>query len=247
MPPAESTVALAEGTVLLLSPFRVSPAAVHSRHVEPRAGNDQRLEQLDLAGVAAVARRRPWALLAGALAGVALVMLAAGSARAGYQATVKLLVGPIGGSYSELRAASRQGQTYADLATSEPVLQASRAQLGAHPAVAPPAGVSAKADYFTRLLTITAQERTRDAATAMATAVADELRRVTRARGPAGGGQLSPVGPLEVSRAGSGRKTKTLAAVAALTGFLAALTLLVSIELRRGPRGRARGLAMGPT
>lgn len=247
MPPAESTVALAERTVLLLRPFRVTWAAVHSRHVEPRAGNDQRLEQLDLAGVAAVARRRPWALLAGALAGVALVMLAAGSARPGYQATVKLLVGPIGGSYSELRAASRQGQTYADLATSEPVLQASRARLLADSPVVPPAGVSAKADYFTRLLTITAQARARDAARAMATAVADELQRVTRARGPAGGGQLTTVGPLEVSATASGRRTKTLAAVAALTGLLAALTLLVSIELKRGPPGRPHGLVMGPT
>jgi len=246
MPPAESTVAPAEGTVLLLSPFRAGWAAVHSRHVEPGAGNDQRLEQLDLAGVAAVARRRPWALLAGALAGVALVLLAAGSARSGYDATVKLLVGPIGGSYSELRAASRQGQTYADLATSEPVLQASRARLGPGPAVAP-AAVSAKADYFTRLLTIGAEARTRDAAAAMAAAVADELRRITRARGPAGGGQLSPVGTLEVSPAASGRRTKVLAGVAALAGALAALTLLLSIELRRGPPARARGLAVGPT
>jgi hypothetical protein len=247
MPPAESPVAHAEGTVLLLSPFRTGRAAVHSRHVEPRAGNDQRLEQLDLAGVAAVARRRPWALLAGALAGVLLVMLAVGSARSGFQASVKLLVGPIGGSYSDLRAASQQGQTYADLATSEPVVQAARARLGAEARLVPPAGVSAKSDYFTRLLTISADARTPASARAMAAAVADELRRITRARGPAGGGQLSVVGPLEVSATASGRRTKTLGAAAALTGMLAALTLLVTVELRRGPPGAARGLAMGPT
>jgi capsular polysaccharide biosynthesis protein len=202
-------------------------------------------EQLDLAGVAAIARRGRWTLLAGALAGMALVVAVAGSGRPGYDAAVKLLVGPIGGNYTALKAASHQGQTYADLATSEPLLEASRARLASGMVAGAPLSVAAKADYFTRILTITARGRTRAAAMAIASAVADELRRVTRTRQPGGSGELSRLGAVEVSPAANGSRPKTLGAVAALTGLLAALTLLVNIELRRRRRAPAPGLARG--
>jgi capsular polysaccharide biosynthesis protein len=184
-------------------------------------------------------------LLAGALAGMALVVAVAGSGRPGYDATVKMLVGPIGGNYTALKAASQQGQTYADLATSEPLLEASRARLATGMVAGAPLSVTAKADYFTRILTITSWARTRAAAAAIAGAVADELRRVTRTRQRGGSGELSLLGPVEASPAASGSRLKALAAVAALTGLLAALTLLVNIELRRRRQAPAPELARG--
>jgi len=200
---------------LLQSPFRGSRATVHSRPVQP---------QLYLAGILRIARRRWWALLAGALAGVVLVVAATAGARSGYEGSVKLLVGPMGGKYTELRAASQQAETYADLATSTPVLQVARAPSGA---------VSAKADYFTRLLTLTAQARGRAKAAALADAVATALMRVTGQRRAGSPGELTRLGPVETSPADSGAKRKTLVAIAALAGLLAALTLSVSLDRRR--------------
>jgi len=200
---------------LLQSPSRGSRATVHSRAVQP---------QLYLAGVLGIARRRWWALVAGALAGVVLVVAATAGARSGYEGSVKLLVGPIGGQYTELRAASQQAETYADLAVSAPVLQAARAPSGA---------VSAKADYFTRLLTITAQGHGRASAAAMADAVAARLMRVTGPRRAGSPGELTRLGPAETSPADSGAKRKTLAGLAGLAGLLAAFTLTVSIDRRR--------------
>ena len=199
---------------MLQSPFLGSRATVHSRPVQP---------QLYLAGILRIARRRWWALLAGALAGVVLVVAATAGARSGYEGSVKLLVGPMGGKYTELRAASQQAETYADLATSTPVLQVARAPSGA---------VSAKADYFTRLLTLTAQARGRAKAAALAGAVATALMRVTGQRRAGSPGELTRLGPVETSPADSGAKRKTLAAMAALAGLLAALTLSVSLDRR---------------
>jgi hypothetical protein len=180
--------------------------------------------QLYLAGVLRIARRRWWALLAGALAGVVLVVGASATASSGYQGSVKLLVGPIGGQYTALRAASQQAETYADLAVSTPVLEAARARSGS---------VSAKADYLTRLLTITAQSRGRTAAAATAEAVARALMRATGPRRAGSPGELTRLGPVETSPADSGGRRKTLAAIAALTGLLAALTLTVGVDRRR--------------
>jgi capsular polysaccharide biosynthesis protein len=196
--------------------------------VQPQVGSGEQPKQLYLAGVLEVARRRWWLLLAGAAAGVVLVMAASAAGRSGYEGSVKLLVGPMGARYSALKAASQQGETYADLATSAPVLDAARAHVRQ-----PSAVVSANADYFTRVLTISAQARGRAASAAMASAVADALMRVTGPRRPGAPGELTVLGPAETSPAASGGRRKTLVAIAALAGVLASLTLLVSIDRRR--------------
>lgn len=198
--------------------------------MQPQVGSGEQPKKLDLAGVLEVARRRWWVLLAGALAGGVLVIAASTAGRSGYEGSVKLLVGPMGAQYSALKAASQQGETYADLATSAPVLDAARTDVRQPAAVA-----SAKADYFTRVLTITAQARGRAASAAMASAVADALMRVTGPRQSGAPGELTVLGPVETSPVASGARRKTLVAVAALTGVLASLTLLVSIDRRRPP------------
>jgi capsular polysaccharide biosynthesis protein len=207
--------------------------------VQRQVGSGEQPRQLYLAGVLAIARRRWWALLAGSLAGAVLVVLAGAAARTGYEGSVKLLVGPIGGQYTELRAASQQAETYADIATSAPVLQAARARVRQ-----PSAAVSAKADYFTRLLTISAQARGRAAAAAMADAVTHALMRATGPRRPGTPGDLTVLGPVETSTAANEGRRKTLVAIAALAGLLATLTLLVSVDRRRRPAAAPR-LAAG--
>ena len=195
--------------------------------MQPQIGSGEQPKQLYLAGVLGVARRRWWALLAGALAGV-LVVAASASGRSGYEGSVKLLVGPMGAQYTALRAASEQAETYAALATSPPVLDTARARVHQ-----PSTIVSAKADYFTRVLTISAQARGRAVAAAMAGAVAHSLMRVTLPRRPGAPGELTVLGPVETSPAASGARRKTLVGIAALAGLLAALTLVVSLDRRR--------------
>ena len=196
--------------------------------MQPQIGSGEQPKQLYLAGVLEVARRRWWVLLAGALAGVVLVVAATAGARSGYEGSVKLLVGPMGAQYTALRAASQQAETYTDLATSTPVVEAARAHVHQ-----PSAIVSAKADYFTRLLTISAQARGRAAAAAMAGAVADSLMRAIGRRRPGTPGELTVLGPVETSPVASGARRKTLVALSALAGLLAALTLAVGLDRRR--------------
>jgi capsular polysaccharide biosynthesis protein len=208
--------------------------------VEPSGGSDERPRYPDLAGVAASARRWWWALLVGALAGAALATVTAGSNGSSYRASVKLLVGPIGGEYSLLRAAGQQAETYADLATSRPVVSASRARLGTQRSVEQLRGdVLATADDATRVLTISAQADTPAAAAATVNVLASELQRATRANNRQSGHELRVVEAAQVPSAPVGRRTKILVAIAVLAGLLGMLTLVVIVDIMRG---RAAGV-----
>ena len=211
----------------------------------------------DLARIVATAARWWWALALGAIAGAALALAAGGGGAPTYQASTRLLVGPIGGEYSLLRAAGQQAETDADLVTSEPVLRAARVRLGDARTVAQLRGdVSASADDVTRLLKITATARGPAAAAATANALAAELARLTAADDPGSGHELTvvdraaPAGP-------SDNRANALVAIAAFAGLLAALTLAVLADLtqsrvatgrssrRRRPGGGARHRARG--
>jgi capsular polysaccharide biosynthesis protein len=203
--------------------------------VEPWRGTDERPEYPDLARILATARRWWWALLLGALAGAALAVGAGGNSAVSYQASTRLLVGPIGGEYSLLRAAGQQAQTYADLATSQPVVLATRARLGA---AASPDGlrqhVSAQADDVSRLLTITAQASRPEAAARIANTLAEELQRVTRATVPQSANELRVVEPAQAPQRPVQGRARMLVVLAALAGLLAVLTVLVIADLARG-------------
>jgi capsular polysaccharide biosynthesis protein len=203
--------------------------------VEPWRGTDERPEYPDLARILATARRWWWALLLGALAGTALAVGAGGNSAVSYQASTRLLVGPIGGEYSLLRAAGQQAQTYADLATSQPVVLATRARLGA---AASPDGlrqhVSAQADDVSRLLTITAQASRPEAAARIANTLAEELQRVTRATVPQSANELRVVEPAQAPQRPVQGRARMLVVLAALAGLLAVLTVLVIADLARG-------------
>ena len=203
--------------------------------MEPWRGTDERPEYPDLARILATARRWWWALLLGALAGAALALAAGGNSAVSYQASTRLLVGPIGGEYSLLRAAGQQAQTYADLATSQPVVLATRARLGA---AASPDGlrrhVSAQADDVSRLLTITAQASRPEAAARLANTLAEELQRVTRATVPQSANELRVVEPAQAPQSPVQGHARMLVVLAALAGLLAVLTVLVMADLARG-------------
>lgn len=203
--------------------------------MEPRRGTDETPEYPDLARIVATARRWWWALLLGALAGAALALAAGGNGPASYQSSTRLLVGPIGGEYSLLRAAGQQAQTYADLATSQPVLRATSARLRTPASVAElRRKVAAQADDVSRLLTITAQGPSPEAAAQTANALAAELQRVTRATDPESANELRVVEPAQAPRRPVQGRARVLVLLAALAGLLAVLTVLVIVELARG-------------
>jgi tyrosine-protein kinase len=203
--------------------------------VEPWAASDAEPEYPDLARILATAARWWWALLLGALVGAAAALAVGGHAAATYEASTRLLVGPIGGEYQVLRAAGQQAATDADLATSEPVLRATRARLATPRSVAQLRGdVVATADDVTRLLTITARADRPAPAAATANALAAELTRLTRAEDPAHGHELSVIEPAQAPSAPIHTRSGALVAIAALAGLLAALTLVVLADLTRG-------------
>src|SRR4051794_36149647 len=77
--------------------------------------------------------RRWWALLLlGAVLGGAAGYLAASHAAPKYSAAAKLLVGPINTDFETLRASGQLARTYADLATSRPVLRYAIGRTRAH-------------------------------------------------------------------------------------------------------------------
>jgi capsular polysaccharide biosynthesis protein len=213
--------------------------------VESRVNGDEWPQQITLARLTAIAKRRWWALLAGMLGSVVLVA-GLGSQGPRYQAEMTFLVGPIGAEYSQLRAAGQQAQTYAELVTSGPVLQGASARLHRTRTVAQLRGaVNASADFYTRLLTIDSVDRGRAEALATGAAVAAELQRVTRGRRPQGGSQLTLVEPARIA-AQTGGAAKKLVAIGALTGVLGALTLLVIADVANASRGRRDRLVSRP-
>jgi capsular polysaccharide biosynthesis protein len=213
--------------------------------VESRVDGDEWPQQITLARLTAIAKRRWWALVAGML-GAAVLVAGLGAQAPRYQAEMTFLVGPIGAEYSQLRAARQQAQTYAALVTSGPVLNAASARLDrTRPVAQLRAAVNASADFYTRLLTISSVDRGRVEALATGAAVAAELQRMTRARRPQGGSQLTLVQPAQIVSK-TGGAAKKLVAIAAFTGLLGALTLLVIADLANAPRGGRERLVSRP-
>lgn len=203
--------------------------------MEPWGGSDGAAEYPNINRVAATARRWWWALLLGALAGAALALAAGGSSGSTYQASARLLVGPIGGEYSVIRAAGQQAETYADLVTSRPVLDATLRRLGSRQTSAQlRRNAQARADQVTRLLTITVSSSRPDAAANTANALAAELQRATQTDHPIAGGELQVIDPAQPPTAPQTQRDGALVLVAALAGLLGMLALVLVADLSRG-------------
>jgi succinoglycan biosynthesis transport protein ExoP len=148
-----------------------------------------------------------------------------------YEAQTKILVGPISAEINTLRGASELTQTYAELASSQPVLEpvVDELDLG-YPWQELQAEMTVQADGTTRVITIRAPATDPGDAAAVVTAIADRLIEI------AGPGDLTPEGemtviepalpPLEPS--GQGRAQVTLLGAGA--GFLAAMLIIVVVE-----------------
>lgn len=176
--------------------------------------------------------RRWWRtlLLATVVAGATTALLTF-QLPATYEAQTKILVGPISADINILRGSSELSQTYAELASSQPVLEVVVDELDlGYPWQELQADMTVQADTTTRVITIRAPATDPEDAAAIVTAIAEQLIEI---EGP---GDLTPEGeltiiepalpPLEPS--GQGRAQVTLLGAGA--GFLAAMLIIVVVE-----------------
>jgi len=104
-----------------------------------------------LAGFLAVVKRWRWMLIAATIAAALAGYLSASAGDAQYESRAVLLVGPINAGSDTLRASGQLAETYAQLATTQPVLAATGRRLGLTNIGV---SITATASEVTRLLTI---------------------------------------------------------------------------------------------
>jgi Mrp family chromosome partitioning ATPase len=139
---------------------------------------------------------------------------------------------------SELRASGQQAQTYAELATSRPVLEAARRRIRLDTPVSElRSDVVAEANDVTRILSITARASTARDAARLASAVPEALSRQVFG-GPAPPNTLRLIESPDTPEEPIGASAGPMIAVAGIAGALAAFTLLLVAD---AVRGRVRG------
>lgn len=146
---------------------------------------DVRPEYPDLARVGAAIRRWWPAMVVGAVLFGALGAKASKPATTPYAASAQILVGPLAGELSVLRAAGQQAQTYADIGASRPVyLETLRRLRLSETTAAFGRRVQVDADSATRLLHVTVRAQTPGEAAREANALAAEVVRQSVAHQP---------------------------------------------------------------
>jgi capsular polysaccharide biosynthesis protein len=207
----------------------------------------------------ALLRRWRGMLVAAAVTAGLVGYLVSSSGNPTYESRAVLLVGPISADLDTLRASGQLAQTYAQLATSRDVVNATERQLGLRGISS---SISASANAVTRLLTIRVTDHDRGRGPRIANAHARQLIRaanVRRARTTAATttgtttgttgtattqgtgtakptatapdpGQLEVVDPAEATSTPSGPGAVPIALVCALAGLLGALGLALLID-----------------
>ena len=111
---------------------------------------------MELSGYLAIFRRWWWTLLVAAWVAGLMGYVIAGRIQPTYEASARLLVGPINSDTNTLRASSQLVQTYAEIATSSGLLEDTVAEMGVPPEAAAglQGAVRTIANDTTRILTI---------------------------------------------------------------------------------------------
>jgi capsular polysaccharide biosynthesis protein len=182
---------------------------------------------VELNGLLPVLKR--WILVIAIATGVAVLIgwRFSASAEESYEATAVILVGPLNTDNDTMRASGALAQTYAELATSESLLDRVSDETGV-PAADLEEGVRSTANGTTRFLTIRARAEEADTARAVADAVTVDLIRQSREGAVRPEGQLRLIDPAvapDKPVTPRGDLVIPLAAVAGLLGS-AALVLL---------------------
>lgn len=176
----------------------------------------------------AVARRWWWTLLIATWAAGLTGYLISSGIQPTYEGETKLLVGPVVGTSDVLRAAASISNTYAVLATSKPVLDAARSDVGL------PADTRiearAVADETTRILSLRAQYGDARTAAAIANAMAAALVALQPSGVQLPEGRLQVIEAALAPVAPIAPQPSLIALVSALAGLLAGGALVMLVE-----------------
>jgi capsular polysaccharide biosynthesis protein len=176
-------------------------------------------------------RRWWWVVIAAAVVAAAVGYVVSSQSRPTYEATVRLLVGPFNASLDTQKAAGTLAATYTYYVTSQPVLDATSADLGGlTDGTNAWADTRANANQLTRIVSITVESDDAAAAARIANLLAENLSdQVTRGnlRPEAG---LTVIEPAEAPTSSIGPKPLRAALASGIAAFLGVLALVVLIE-----------------
>ena len=191
---------------------------------------------MELSGYLAVARRWWWTLLVATWVAAVSGYVVASQIPPTYEARVQLLVGPYNTDSDTLRAAGQLVQTYAELVTTQPLLESALGEVSADMDVSDlspgdlDSSTRVTADDTTRFLSIRVQDTDPGRAAALANALAEEISLL------ASRGTSRPEGLLQiVDRAtapGSpiAPQVSLIVGMAGLAALIGALVLVMLVE-----------------
>jgi capsular polysaccharide biosynthesis protein len=187
-------------------------------------------------GISIWATARRWrALLVAATVAAGVAGFAVGASKPPtYAAKTVLLVGPTNTDYDTVRAAGQLAQTYAQLATTEPLLRRTARRLHLDSVSGE---VSASANAVTRLLTITVKDHDRGRAVNIAGTHASQMVALgaqRRSGVPTDSGRIQVVEPAQASSSPVGLGAAPIGLAAALVGLLGALGVAVILDRSSG-------------
>jgi capsular polysaccharide biosynthesis protein len=184
--------------------------------------------RLDTRCITVLRRWRFMLAVASAASGVVGYLVAA-SVQPPYEATTRLLVGPLGGEAKVLRASGPLAETYAKLATTQALLDGTARRLGLSRA---DIDLRAEANAVTRLLTLRARSADARLAARIANTDAGALVALStrRGAGSARAGGLLVVEQAVPNERSVGTSALTVASLAALAGLVSAFLLALAFE-----------------
>lgn len=190
---------------------------------------------MELAGYLSVARRWWWTLVVATWVAGLSGYLVASQVPPTYEARTQLLVGPINTDINTLKASGQLVQTYAELVTSQPRLEAVLAELGL-PLTAGELRLAtrATANDVTRVLTIRVQYSDPKIAADLANTLAGRLMELTSQGTTRPEGELQVIDPAEVPAAPVAPQVRMITFLAALAGLLGGFVLVILVEYLSG-------------
>ena len=200
---------------------------------------------MELGGLMPIARRYWGVFLAVAVLAGGIGYLATSQAGVSYQGKARVLVGPINGDKTTLDAATQLAQTYAELATSQPQLDAAAGRLGQKiTGDELRDSLAVTADEATRLITIRSTAANPALANNIANEAAVQLTLISPPDPNAPAGGVLIIDRSLQAEAPSQPSAMVFAAVAAVFGAvcalaMAALLVATSKRVRTAPRLRA--------
>jgi capsular polysaccharide biosynthesis protein len=176
-----------------------------------------------------VLRRWRFMLAVATVASGLVGYLVAAGVQPRYEATTRLLVGPLGGEAKVLRASGPLAETYAKLATTRALLDGTARRVGLSRA---DIDLRADANAVTRLLTLRVRSTDARLAARVANIHAAALVALStrRGAGSARAGGLLAVEPAVPNGRNVGTSAHTVAALAALAGLVSAFLLALAFE-----------------